>query len=124
MFDAEHDASLILAEDDTGQTGPSPIPRFRGRKHIGGEGMQTAMNKMTSPVRYLAAGTWVALFALLALCLGALPAMAITQPPPIVVTGPTVVIGDLQFGGATGGWAGGQAPLGGPLAARPQGRAS
>src|ERR1017187_9116360 len=81
MFDAEHDASLILTEDDTGQTGPSPIPRFRGRKHIGGEGMQTTMNKTTSPVRSLTAGTWVALFVLLALCLGALPAMAITAPP-------------------------------------------
>jgi sugar lactone lactonase YvrE len=47
--------------------------------------------------------------------------MAITQPPPIVVTGPTVVIGDLQFGGATGGWPGGQAPLGGTFVVGPNG---
>jgi sugar lactone lactonase YvrE len=83
--------------------------------------MQTTMNKMTSPVRSLTAGTWVAVFVLLALCLGANSAMAITQPPPVVVTGPTVVIGDLQFGGATGGWPGGQAPLGGTFAVGPNG---
>ena len=83
--------------------------------------MQTTMSKMTSPVRSLAAGTWVALFALLALCLGANSAMAVTQPPPVVVTGPTVVIGDLQFNGATGGWPGGQAPLGGTFVVGPNG---
>jgi hypothetical protein len=33
--------------------------------------------------------------------------------PPIVVTGPSVLIGDLQFNGAGGGWFSGQAPLGG-----------
>ena len=27
-FSTKHEESLILAEDDTGQTGPSPIPRF------------------------------------------------------------------------------------------------
>jgi sugar lactone lactonase YvrE len=83
--------------------------------------MQTTLNGLTSPVRSLAAGTWVALFALLALCLGASKAMAVTQPPPVVVTGPTVTIGDLQFGGATGGWPGGQAPLGGTFAVGPNG---
>jgi len=82
--------------------------------------MQTNMNKLTSPVRSLTAGTWVALFVLLALCLYASPAIA-AGPPPIVVTGPTVVIGDLQFGGATGGWPGGQAPLGGTFVVGPNG---
>jgi len=57
---------------------------------------------------------------LLALCLYASPAIA-AGPPPIVVTGPTVVIGDLQFGGATGGWPGGQAPLGGTFVVGPNG---
>jgi sugar lactone lactonase YvrE len=63
----------------------------------------------------------VALSALLALCLGASTAMAVSSPPPIVVTGPTVLIGDLQFGGATGGWPGGQAPLGGTFVVGPNG---
>ncbi len=83
--------------------------------------MQSTLNELTSPVRSLTAGTTVALFSVLALCLGANPALAITQPPPVVVTGPTVVIGDLQFGGATGGWPGGQAPLGGTFAVGPNG---
>jgi sugar lactone lactonase YvrE len=47
--------------------------------------------------------------------------MAATLPPPIVVTGPTVVIGDAQFGGANGGWPGGQAPLGGTFVVGPNG---
>ncbi|HEY1802848.1 MAG TPA: NHL repeat-containing protein, partial [Terracidiphilus sp.] len=83
--------------------------------------MQITLNSLTSPVRSLAAGTWVALSALLALCLGASTAMAVSSPPPIVVTGPTVLIGDLQFGGATGGWPGGQAPLGGTFVVGPNG---
>jgi sugar lactone lactonase YvrE len=87
--------------------------------------MQITLSKLTSPVRSLAAGTgvapFVALFTALTLCLGASNAMAITQPPPIVVTGPAVTIGDLQFNGATGGWPGGQAPLGGTFAVGPNG---
>ncbi len=83
--------------------------------------MQITLNSLTSPARSLAAGTWVVLSALLALCLGATPAMAVTQPPPIVVTGPTVTIGDLNFNGATGGWPGGQAPLGGTFVVGPNG---
>jgi sugar lactone lactonase YvrE len=63
----------------------------------------------------------VALSALLALFLGAMPAMAITLPPPIAVTGPSVLIGDMQFGGAGGGWFGGQAPLGGTFVVGPNG---
>jgi len=68
--------------------------------------MQTTMNEMTSPVRSLAAGTWVALFALLALCLG-VPAHA--QKPPIVVSGAPVQLGALTGGG----WDGSQEPVGG-----------
>jgi sugar lactone lactonase YvrE len=71
--------------------------------------MQTTMNKMTSPVRFFAAGTGVALFALLALCLGASTAMAIPQPPPIVVSGTPVQLGALTGGG----WDGSQEPIGG-----------
>jgi sugar lactone lactonase YvrE len=65
------------------------------------------MNKMTSPVRSLAAGTWVALFALLTLCLGATVATA--QKPPIVVSGAPVQLGALT----SGGWDGSQEPVGG-----------
>ena len=68
--------------------------------------MQTTMNELTSPVRSLAAGTWVALFALLALCLGA-PVHA--QKPPIVVSGAPVQLGALTGGG----WDGSQEPVGG-----------
>jgi len=68
--------------------------------------MQTTLNGLTSPVRSLAAGTWVALFALLALCLG-VPAHA--QKPPIVVSGAPVQLGALTGGG----WDGSQEPIGG-----------
>jgi sugar lactone lactonase YvrE len=64
------------------------------------------MNGLTSPVRSFTAGTWVALFALLALCLGA-PANA--QKPPIVVSGTPVQLGALT----SGGWDGSQEPVGG-----------
>ena len=47
--------------------------------------------------------------------------MARPPSPPIVVTGPSVTIGDLNFGGATGGWPGGQAPLGGTFVVGPNG---
>ena len=47
--------------------------------------------------------------------------MARPPSPPIVVAGPSVTIGDLNFGGATGGWPGGQAPLGGTFAVGPNG---
>jgi len=70
--------------------------------------MQTTMNNMTSPVRSLAAGTWVTLFVLLALCLGTLPVMAATAPP-IVVSGAPVQLGALTGGG----WDGSQEPIGG-----------
>ena len=83
--------------------------------------MQITLSKLTSPVRSLAAGTWLALFTALTLCLGASNAMAVTQPPPIVVTGPTVVIGDLTFNSASGGYPSGQAPLGGTFAVGPNG---
>ena len=68
--------------------------------------MQITLNGLTSPVRSLAAGTWVALFALLALCLG-IPAHA--QKPPIVVSGTPVQLGALTGGG----WDGSQEPVGG-----------
>ncbi len=71
--------------------------------------MQTTFNRLTSPVRSFAAGTWVALFALLALCLGANPAMAVQANPPIVVSGTPVQLGALTGGG----WDGSQEPVGG-----------
>jgi sugar lactone lactonase YvrE len=83
--------------------------------------MQITLSKLTSPVRSLAAGTWLALLTTLTLCLGASSAMARPPSPPIVVTGPSVTIGDLNFGGATGGWPGGQAPLGGTFVVGPNG---
>jgi len=67
--------------------------------------MQMIWNKLTSPVRSFAAGSWVALFALLALCLGA-PAYAQT---PIVVSGTPTQLGALTGGG----WDGSQEPVGG-----------
>jgi len=70
--------------------------------------MQITLNRLTSPVRSLAAGTWVALFALLALCLCTLPVMAATAPP-IVVSGAPVQLGALTGGG----WDGSQEPIGG-----------
>jgi sugar lactone lactonase YvrE len=62
-------------------------------------------NKLTTPVRPFAAGSWIALFALLALCLGA-PAYAQT---PIVVSGTPTQLGALTGGG----WDGSQEPIGG-----------
>jgi sugar lactone lactonase YvrE len=82
--------------------------------------MQTTWNKLTSPVRSLTAGTVLALLTILAVCLGAaqpagaqIMAPPPTSPMPIVVTGPSTLIGDLHFNGAGGGWFSGQAPLGG-----------
>jgi len=69
--------------------------------------MQTTMNTMTSPVRSLTAGIWVALLALLTLCLGAASASA--QKPPIVISGAPVQLGALTGGG----WDGSQEPVGG-----------
>ena len=48
---------------------------------------------------------------LFAICLGAASVSA--QTPPIVVTGSSVLIGDLHFSSGGGGWFSGQAPLGG-----------
>src|SRR5208283_3242168 len=76
---------------------------------MGEEEMQTTLNRLTSPVRSFAAGTWVALFALLALCLGANPAMASGNSSPIVVSGTPVQLGALTGGG----WDGSQEPVGG-----------
>ena len=70
--------------------------------------MQTTLNRLTSPVRSFAAGTWVALFALLTLCLAANPAMAGGSSSPIVVSGTPVLLAPL-----TGGWDGSQEPIGG-----------
>ncbi len=77
--------------------------------------MQTIfLNKLTSPVRFFAAGTCAVLFVALTLCLSAVPARA-SDPyaPPIAVTGPSVLIGSMHYSGAGGGWFSGQAPLGG-----------
>ncbi len=68
--------------------------------------MQITLNRLTSPVRSLTAGTWVALSSLLVLCLG-VPAHA--QKPPIVVSGTPVQLGALTGGG----WDGSQEPIGG-----------
>ena len=66
--------------------------------------MQTTLNRLTSPVRSLAAGTWVALFAVLTLCLGAAAANAAN--PPIVVTH-NATLGYFTGGGQDSG----QSPL-------------
>ena len=71
--------------------------------------MQMTWNKLTTPVRPFAAGSWVTLFALLALCLGATPAMAGGSSSPIVVSGTPVQLGALTGGG----WFGSQEPVGG-----------
>ena len=71
--------------------------------------MQTILNRLRTPVRSFAAGTWVALFALLALCLVANPAMAGGSSSPIVVSGTPVQLGALTGGG----WDGSQEPVGG-----------
>jgi len=73
--------------------------------------MRAMMNSFTSPVRPLAAGTWLALFSLLTLCLFAPAAQAGTMISPIVVTGPAV-----QIGAMTSGWRGSQSPLSGTFA--------
>jgi sugar lactone lactonase YvrE len=69
------------------------------------------------------AKAWVALLLMLltfSMCAPAAKAGG-TQPPPIVVTGPTTLIGDIQFNGATGGWISGQSPLAGTIAVGPNG---
>ena len=70
--------------------------------------MQITLNGLTSPVRSLTAGTWVALSALLALCLGATPAPR-AETTAIVVSGTPVQLGALTGGG----WDGSQEPVGG-----------
>jgi sugar lactone lactonase YvrE len=74
--------------------------------------MQAAWEKTLSPVRSFAAGISLTLFAVLIFCLSAAPCWA-AATAPIVVTGPSNLIGDLHFNGAGGGWFSGQAPLGG-----------
>jgi hypothetical protein len=74
--------------------------------------MQTNSTNLTSPVRSFAAGTWVALLSLLALCLFAPAANAGPPQPPaqlIVVTGTPTQLGALT----SGGWDGSQEPVGG-----------
>ncbi len=70
--------------------------------------MQTTLNRLTSPVQSLTAGTLLALFTVLAFCLCAAPAMA-ADPPPIVVSGAPTQLGALTGGG----WDGSQEPVGG-----------
>jgi sugar lactone lactonase YvrE len=67
--------------------------------------MRTTLNQLTSPVRSLAAGTWVALLSVLTLCLGA----HANAQAPIVVSGAPVQLGALTGGG----WDGSQEPVGG-----------
>jgi sugar lactone lactonase YvrE len=74
--------------------------------------MRAIQNSFTNPVRPLAAGTWLALFSVLTLCLFAPVANAGSAPTlPIVVTGAAV-----QVGALTGGWNGSQSPLSGTFA--------
>ncbi len=76
--------------------------------------LQNTLNRMTSPVRRFAAGTWLGLFAVLTLCLCAVPASAGGNPPTrIVATGTPVQIGVMNFNSSSGGWDGGESPLGG-----------
>ncbi len=79
--------------------------------------MHITLNTLTSPVRSLTAGAWVALFALLALCLSANPAMAGASSSPIVVSGTPVQLGALTGGG----WDGSQEPVGGTFVVGPNG---
>lgn len=73
--------------------------------------MQAILREIRNSFRSGATATAVALAILLALCLGVSAASA--QAPPIAVTGPSTLIGDMHFNGAGGGWFSGQAPLGG-----------
>ena len=76
--------------------------------------MQTIfLNKLTSPVRFFAAGTCAVLFVALTLCLSAVPAYGVAPPTRIVATGSVVQIGTMHFNGSGGGWDGGESPLGG-----------
>ena len=83
--------------------------------------MQTSLVKLSSPVKSLAAGLWLSLFAVLALCLYAMPAMATGAAAPIILTGPATQIGTLNFNSSGGGWFSGQAPLGGTFVVGPNG---
>ncbi|MGO8757568.1 MAG: hypothetical protein ACLQG3_05525 [Terracidiphilus sp.] len=67
--------------------------------------MQITLNRLTSPVRSLTAGTWVILFAVLALCLAA----GAHAQLPIAVSGTPTQLGALTGGG----WDGSQEPIGG-----------
>ncbi|HWE85766.1 MAG TPA: NHL repeat-containing protein [Terracidiphilus sp.] len=73
--------------------------------------MQATLRGIRNSLQSGATGTAVALAILFALSLGVNAATA--QAPPIVVTGPSTLIGDMHFSGAGGGWFSGQAPLGG-----------
>ncbi len=68
----------------------------------------TVLNRFTSPVRFFAAGTCAALFAVLTLCLSGALARAQGQGP-IAVSGTPEQLGALTGGG----WDGSQEPIGG-----------
>lgn len=84
------------------------LPQFFFRTRSEEKVMQTTLNRLTSPVRFLFAGTWLSLFAVLSLGLCAATASA-AQKPPIVVSGTPVQLGALTGGG----WDGSQEPIGG-----------
>jgi hypothetical protein len=110
------------------------MAKFGKRNKSGGrEVMQTILKnlsspvKLSSPAKLTTAKNTAVFYSLAALCLVlvlalcAAPAWAVSAPPPIMVTGPSVLIGDMQFNGAGGGWFGGQAPLGGTFVVGPNG---
>jgi sugar lactone lactonase YvrE len=75
----------------------------------------TFLNKLMSPVRFFAAGTWAALFLAVTLLFSGARASA---QSPIVVSGPATQIGIMKFtppGGSStgGGWDPGASPLSG-----------
>jgi hypothetical protein len=110
------------------QSRRTQFPEF-GENQMGGGAMQTNSNKLTIPARSFAAGTWVALVSLLALCLSAPVANASPNPPTrIVATGPVVQVGIMKFtppGGSStgGGWDAGASPVGGTFVVGANGNA-
>src|ERR1035437_9881994 len=100
----------MKANGNTGLKGRKPFPITQRTR--GGRVMRAIQNSFTNPVRPLAAGTWLALFSVLTLCLFAPVANDGSAPAlPIVVTGAAV-----QGGALTGGWNGSQSPLSGTFA--------
>ena len=71
IFSTEHQASLNLGRGRYGTNRTVTDSPVRGWKQIGGEGMQTTLNGLTSPVRSSRGGNMGGPILVLALCLGA-----------------------------------------------------